>query len=311
MAWKESKAHSASVWKYTKYGATVVGSAAGGGAAGALAGGAGAAGAVGAAGTAATSISSVLPLAGVAAAVTVGTGISQIIHFGIHWGWDPVSPLYPHCPNNVFTSLTDLEIDAFLAGEAAGLYRARLADADSTYPELGSLLIQFLRGSVRFFNDAAQGVAAHTIGAEDDFKRSVDAMKSHLEVHPRMAEEVADALEHYSEAGALFPKLSLSEFQEFISLSKVGGLREFLDYEGFLIQRLFNLARVRAKTDIREDVNAWIADGIGDYELAAFSKAKYKTLSLPQIYRVGAECLRSVKLSESPLLANKPRARRK
>ena len=308
--WQESKSVSATLIKPVEAGLVAAGGLTGGAAVaggvygGVAVGGTAAAGAGATAGGAAVAPVAV-PVAAGAVALAAGAAIGQGIHWLIHWGWDPVNPLYPRHKAMEFTGIHDLEIDTLLLSAPLSLPHAHtIVAVNDTHPELGTLLLAFVRLGARTFIDGAQGVAAATVKAKAELKAAAAALKQDLVSYAKATNELADAIDHYRDFEPALPKrsLSLAEFNTFLHLSRARSLSPLMDYEGAAIQRLFDLAQVRSRQDIRGEIYAWLDAGIGKLELETFREAKYQTLTFAEVLRIHSKCLSLVNLSQSPLL---------
>ena len=304
--WQESKSISATLVKPVAevllHAGATVGAGTAAGAAGTAAGGT-AGVAVGSAGGAVAGAAA--PVAAGAVAFAAGAAVGQAVHWLIHWGWDPVNPLSPLSSEIKFTSVHDLEIDSLLLQPPFGLpHASETTQLDDVWPGLGTLLLNFARTGVRAFVDGAQGVAAATAKEKAQLESAAAAFGRDLRDYGQAIDELADAVDHYQEVQPVLPKrfLSLTEFQQFIALSRMSRLPSLVDYEGAMIQRLFNLAQVRSETDIRPAIYEWLALGINKLEMETFQEARFQTLAFSEVLRVHARCLGLVDLSESPLL---------
>lgn len=232
------------------------------------------------------------------ASMAVGQGLAHLIGC---W-WDPVNPMHP-LARTTFTSVTDLEIDNFLRYSQFRLGISRVTSSiNRRYPELGTLLANHLRLGVRAFVDGAQGAAAATANEKAALTSAADALQSDLHAYGKATADLCDAFDYYKRLGRRLPRFTLAEAQAFVDLAKIRRLPVLIDYEGIMIQQLFNLARVRTTIDVRENLYEWIAQGLGPSELKAYQNARYNTLSTPQLLRVCGRCFDAMKVSESPLL---------
>ena len=214
-----------------------------------------------------------------AAVLAFGGAIGQGAAWLISSRWDPVEPLYPLVPNNIFTSVNDLEIDTALLARPFNLpMRHRVLGLNRRHPGLGTLSLDFVRLGVRTFVDASQGAAAATAKNKADLKKAAAALKQDLKAYAQASTDLADALDYYKRVGRRLPRVSLQQLDAFVDRAKIKRLPFLIDLEGAMIQQLLTLARVRADHDIRDDLYAWIAAGPSAIERKAFQAARYETL---------------------------------
>jgi hypothetical protein len=236
------------------------------------------------------------------AALEVGMLIGQALDYGISALWDPVQPLSFLDSRGQFTSVNDLEIDTFIRSKPFELAPRFASTVDTRFPQLGTILLSFVRSGIRTFVDAAQGNAAGIARDAAQFAAARFALGKDLREYSATHSELADCLDYYRVVQRRLPSVTWASVQRMIDLASIKQLPHLVEREGMMIQQLFSLARVRCQVDIRDDLYAWIARGMGSAEAKAFTDAKYQTLSVPEVLRLHGRTLLSIELSTSPLV---------